>query len=1177
MNLVFNAPVENGVGKARRVTYQGRDYLAAPVVLVVPGVLPGSKGPLMYRPEDVRASVKDWQGMPLTADHPYDPMTNEHLSASHEGVLQRQGIGTLRNVTYDGRLRGEAWVDIEHANRVNPDIVKSMREGRPLEVSTGLYTNNVPSPQGSSHVGRPYSHFATDFVPDHLAILPSGTIGACSLSDGCGLMVNANPEGHNQYGSGSGGSEKPRRPNYVGAKSKAERDKIKADFDKAEALRTGGSAAKSSLASSQGTSSGGGVPAARQSSTSSLTTDHVLQAVKDIGGPYNHTKLADLREHPLLKDHSREHQDRAIHQARREGKVTAGAAEGRHGSTERERKAYINDDGDVLGHLMVKNSQTPNIVELRLNALDDYLTANNIFLVTNANPRHDAQQRDSDGQFAFAGSGKGKGEVHESAKSGHETLKTDKDRHDTDDKKAGKPGADKNGNGDNKSSVGGFTEASDNPNLPNPGHFSSDEKEDKEIKAEARLRALGAYNSYMESVMNSKSYQCKGCGDCHDTPEMADNCCGAGHITLRSKGVKNSSPSTAFSFQENRDWPQKKRDNLDDSDFAGPNQSFPITTQADVDAAAHLVGKAKDPDAVKSRIKTIAKRKGLTLPESWKSETTENEDGEDVTTANSSLPGNREIGPTAVPNQPLTGDPTRIHDMGLDGVSMSKQAAGATVMCKPGKAVEHAMTAVQAAHEPDPDAASDAHAKAALAHDRQAGKELGNGDSQEADLNHQAADMHRRAGAMHKVGGMVGNKHQETDDGVNGMTANKREEWKGLLENFNPFHDEQGRFSSGGSKGIEGTKSANKSTERAMKVNTSLTHQAAADAHAKASTIHALKGNKKAADMHAEAAGKHQREADAISAGLDADNASHNATKGQTIASRRGGHAEAAEAHKTAALLHKEAGNSDKAAEHSAKAEKHSAKSKSGQTMNKKKFISKLIANKCACEADRIHLNSLSDPILKSLATNAPFMKKGMRDDRDQEDDDEDDDEDDSEMEDDENDRRMQRNDEDNTDHSFDTAKPQKGGSIQAGGKGVESEYTDNANSPVRKRMTAQEQEVWNTAQETWRAQKLQVVRQLVANVANDEERKAMGAKFMQKPIAELREMLKLLPPQRVDNFNPAPRYTEPLYQGAAGAGSVNGLTDNAADDDEPLDIPVLNYAEIAKENAENSRRRRAN
>lgn len=66
-----------------------------------------------------------------------------------------------------------------------------------------------------------------------------------------------------------------------------------------------------------------------------------------------------------------------------------------------------------------------------------------------------------------------------------------------------------------------------------------------------------------------------------------------------------------------RDIPQSERDKMDASDFAGPDESFPIKTQADVDAAKSLIGKAKDPDAVKAKIIAIAKRKGLTIPKAW--------------------------------------------------------------------------------------------------------------------------------------------------------------------------------------------------------------------------------------------------------------------------------------------------------------------------------------------------------------------------------------------------------------------------------------------------------------------------------------------------------------------------------------------------------------------------------
>jgi hypothetical protein len=72
-------------------------------------------------------------------------------------------------------------------------------------------------------------------------------------------------------------------------------------------------------------------------------------------------------------------------------------------------------------------------------------------------------------------------------------------------------------------------------------------------------------------------------------------------------------------LQALRDIPQSERDKMSDDDFAGPDQSFPIKTQADVDAAKHLVGKAANPDAVKAKVITIAKRKGLTIPDAWQS------------------------------------------------------------------------------------------------------------------------------------------------------------------------------------------------------------------------------------------------------------------------------------------------------------------------------------------------------------------------------------------------------------------------------------------------------------------------------------------------------------------------------------------------------------------------------
>jgi|SRR5215831_282613 len=59
------------------------------------------------------------------------------------------------------------------------------------------------------------------------------------------------------------------------------------------------------------------------------------------------------------------------------------------------------------------------------------------------------------------------------------------------------------------------------------------------------------------------------------------------------------------------------RDKLKDEDFAGPDRSFPIVTQADVSDAFHSLGRTKhNKDAVRANIIRIAKRKGFKLPAS---------------------------------------------------------------------------------------------------------------------------------------------------------------------------------------------------------------------------------------------------------------------------------------------------------------------------------------------------------------------------------------------------------------------------------------------------------------------------------------------------------------------------------------------------------------------------------
>src|SRR5437879_2160072 len=95
-NLVVNL-----IGTARLVRHSGREYLVAPVTSIVPGVLSGSQGALYYPPSEIQASVGDWDQIPMTVYHPMGP-NGDHVSASHPGIWDRQGIGHIQDSRYRG-------------------------------------------------------------------------------------------------------------------------------------------------------------------------------------------------------------------------------------------------------------------------------------------------------------------------------------------------------------------------------------------------------------------------------------------------------------------------------------------------------------------------------------------------------------------------------------------------------------------------------------------------------------------------------------------------------------------------------------------------------------------------------------------------------------------------------------------------------------------------------------------------------------------------------------------------------------------------------------------------------------------------------------------------------------------------------------------------------------------
>jgi hypothetical protein len=180
-NLAFN--------KVRRAKLHGRDYIVAPLTLIVPGVLNGSKGSLYYPADEVSKDPTAWNGVPVVVNHPV--INGSNVSARDPEVADRHEVGTVykSRIGQQGKLQAEAWFDVEKTKRIEPRILANLEAGKPIELSTGLYTENEPAESGAVYNGKPYDFIARNYKPDHLAILPDQT-GACSLRDGCGVLTN---------------------------------------------------------------------------------------------------------------------------------------------------------------------------------------------------------------------------------------------------------------------------------------------------------------------------------------------------------------------------------------------------------------------------------------------------------------------------------------------------------------------------------------------------------------------------------------------------------------------------------------------------------------------------------------------------------------------------------------------------------------------------------------------------------------------------------------------------------------------------------------------------------------------------------------------------------------------------------------------------------------------------
>lgn len=173
---------------ARQENLNGKDYLVVPTAMLVEGVHVANHGALYYSPAEFGKIPEAWNGIPVTIYHPQND-DGDFISANSPTVYKFQTIGIIFNtfINENNKLMSECWIDIDKTSLLSLAVLEHIRAGKPLEVSTGVYTEN-DGIVGSWN-GEDYTSTAYNFRPDHLALLPGGE-GACSWTDGCGIRAN---------------------------------------------------------------------------------------------------------------------------------------------------------------------------------------------------------------------------------------------------------------------------------------------------------------------------------------------------------------------------------------------------------------------------------------------------------------------------------------------------------------------------------------------------------------------------------------------------------------------------------------------------------------------------------------------------------------------------------------------------------------------------------------------------------------------------------------------------------------------------------------------------------------------------------------------------------------------------------------------------------------------------
>ncbi len=167
----------------------GQEHTVIPCVALVEGVLwpSNAPGPELALAEEFGRFPDGWNGRPVMYNHP--TLNGEPVTANSPDILKDNAFGQLFNTIIEGgKLKTEIWINEARITEMDEEaqiVIQNLKDGEGMvEVSTGLFT--MQEPLEGSFKGKDYVSIWRNIVPDHLAILPEGITGACSIADGAG-------------------------------------------------------------------------------------------------------------------------------------------------------------------------------------------------------------------------------------------------------------------------------------------------------------------------------------------------------------------------------------------------------------------------------------------------------------------------------------------------------------------------------------------------------------------------------------------------------------------------------------------------------------------------------------------------------------------------------------------------------------------------------------------------------------------------------------------------------------------------------------------------------------------------------------------------------------------------------------------------------------------------------